>query len=165
MSQTLTLEAGMLTAKQAAAFLGVPVKSRAMVRALTPMPHAALIARVADKHRALTRDFHRNVWEIVRFMGADYIDENRLDYAWFKRIMPLTPEAYRFDLCRRKLVIYEVEVTSRLTPRKMEILGSFCVHMTIMGWAFTLIRVDEYGRHRKETLEPFIAAGYRAAQA
>lgn len=138
---------------------------RAYRRPLLPQGHSEIIAGLlGERHRARAKDFHRTLWgALCDGDEAKYLPENELDYAWLKKVMPLKPDAYRIDPLRRHLIIYEVEVSSRLTPRKLQVLGSFSVHLAVLDWGFTLIRIDEYGRHRKEEMEPFIAAGWLQA--
>lgn len=134
------------------------------MKAYQPMTHAEVIRLVVQQHGATTGGFHKTFWGHCERLAGDYLEEAELDHRWLKEVMPLVPDAYRIDPILGKMVLYEVEITSRLTPRKMEILSSFFVHAFLLGWIPTLIRVDEYGRMRKERMEPFIAGGVRAAE-
>lgn len=123
--------------------------------------HKSLIARTVEHHGALTTDFHRVVWALI---GPE-AQEDRLDYAWLKSVAPFVPDAYSIDPIRQRMTLFEVEVNSRLKWPKLNRIGSFSVHMILFGWRVTLIRVDEFGRYRKEPLERVIKAGYLEAQA
>lgn len=124
---------------------------------LEPMEHKAVIEKIVSlNHGALTRGFHKKAWGWVHASDPELCEEDEVDAAWFRKVMPLNPDAYAIEPWNRKIILFEVEITSRLTPRKLTVVADFALHMILLGWQVTLIRVDEYGRFRKEPLEPFV---------
>lgn len=130
---------------------------------LTAKKHKDLINEiVAGNHGAMTKWFHKTVWEMITASMDDAeLDDMRfdqMDLDWFKKRVRIIPDAFAVYLFRKKLVIFEVEIYSRLTPDKMRQICSLAVDLAIWDWTLTLIRVDEYGRFRKERPEQFMFA-------
>ncbi len=130
---------------------GMPLVSRS---------HSEIIEMiVSGNHGAVSKNFHKTAWLLLRDdLQDEFFDDGGIRYSGFRKIMLLIPDAYSIDLWRRRMTLFEVEITSRLTADKLYRFGSFALDLAMIGWILTLIRVDEFGRMRKEALERFVGA-------
>jgi len=127
-------------------------------RCLSKKTHGEIISKIVNgNHNAVSKSFHKVAWAVISdSVVPEALEDADLDYRAFKRIMPLIPDAYAIDHWRRKLTLFEAEINSRLTAHKLQTLAHFGIELALLGWLLTLIRVDEFGRMRKEPLEPFL---------
>jgi hypothetical protein len=71
---------------------------------------------------------------------------------WYEAIRdeyPRVPDGYRIDLTNRRLELLEVEVTSLLTPSKIDDVISLTWMLDFYGWSVEVLRVDRFGVERR----------------
>ena len=104
-------------------------------------PHELAIRRLIDSHQDLCRN---GFWEAIKQL----CDELGEDDVPTKLGFRFQPDAYRIDRQASEILLYEVEVTSLVTPDKMKLIAAFWEWWEASGdhdWMPRLFLVNRYG--------------------
>lgn len=114
-----------------------------------PSLHERLIRGLLDGNPNVCRN---GFWEAVSKLAAELGEDGPLDRARYGFL----PDAYLIDRENCEIVLYEVEVTGRLTDCKLRNLGNFWAWWDGSGehdWLPRLILVDRFGNHNEIGLQ------------
>ena len=117
---------------------------------------AEVVARITEVYPGLQRRrFARTTFDAIR---RDFDADERVDlgFDWFRSYARFVPDAYFISKAQRNLKLFEVEVTNRLSARKLGDIASCLLLLSLRGWDVELYRVDEYGRVMKEDWYRFV---------
>ena len=114
----------------------------------TTTRHELVIRMLVNSHPAMQRNgFSRSVKDLLISLGAD------ADYRDDFPPCRFVPDAYRIDHEAQDILIYEVEDTNPISPRKLEELAEYWFWWESEGqhdWMPRLFVVDRYGASRLE---------------
>lgn len=108
--------------------------------------HRQLIAAILEDYPgAQAKGFNQALRKLLASYDLDESDAMLLDSPHFR------PDAYRINADKKRIEVFEVEVTSLLTPTKIVDLGMWWFYWDceMEEWEPVLILVDRYG-HRQE---------------
>lgn len=111
--------------------------------------HAELVARVVKHGSGVTR---RAFAASVQKAADLDIEDARGPLSW------VVPDAFKIDAENRVLTVYEVEVTSRLTSKKLASYAAIWWLLDYSEWTLEVVVVDRYGVFRKIAMQVYAYA-------